>query len=121
MTLPAGGRRAGVVLLRCVLASASLVSAGVLRADPYPRQPIDVEHYRFALTVTDSSDRIDGDATVRLRVLRSGVARIALDLAGVTAERQGRGDACQRRDDERRHTAIRAHERSRDDHTEHGS
>jgi aminopeptidase N len=91
MTLPACGRRPLVVFVCRVLAAASLVSTGVLRADPYPRQPIDVEHYRFALTVSDSSDRIDGDATVRLRLLRASVTRIALDLAGVTAARQGRG------------------------------
>jgi hypothetical protein len=46
--------------LLCLLLS----SASVGHADPYPRQPIDVEHYRFVLTVTDSSDRIVGDATV---------------------------------------------------------
>jgi hypothetical protein len=28
--------------------------------DTYPRQPVDVEHYRFALTLTDSTDRIEG-------------------------------------------------------------
>ena len=28
--------------------------------DTYPRQPIDVEHYRFALTLSDSTDRIVG-------------------------------------------------------------
>ena len=38
-------------------------------ADGYPRQPLDVEHYRFAITLSDSSDRIEGVATVRMRLL----------------------------------------------------
>jgi len=59
--------------------------------DTYPRQPIDVEHYRFALTLADSTDRIDGEATVRLRFLSDGLARVELDLATVTSERQGKG------------------------------
>ncbi len=59
--------------------------------DTYPRQPIDVEHYRFALTLADSTDRIDGEATVRLRYLADGLTRVELDLATVTPDRQGKG------------------------------
>ena len=59
--------------------------------DTYPRQPVDVEHYRFALTLTDSTDRIEGQATVRMRLLAAGLTRVELDLAGVTAARQGKG------------------------------
>jgi aminopeptidase N len=60
-------------------------------ADTYPRQPLDVEHYRFALQLADSTDRIDGEARVRLRVLPPGLATVTLDLAGTTSARQGRG------------------------------
>jgi aminopeptidase N len=63
----------------------------VLHADPYPRQPIDVQHYRFAITLSDSTDRIDGTATVRLTVLKPELAQIWLDLASITAARQGHG------------------------------
>ena len=66
-------------------------TASVLRADPYPRQFIDVEHYRFALTLVDSADRIDGEATVRLRLLKADLSQVTLDLAGMTPARQGRG------------------------------
>ena len=62
-----------------------------LRADPYLRQPIDVEHYRFAITLSDSTDRIDGEATIRIKALKAELAQITLDLAGITAVRQGRG------------------------------
>jgi aminopeptidase N len=60
-------------------------------ADTYPRQPLDVEHYRFALTLADSTDRIVGEATVRLRILAPSLTRVELDLAGATSARQGRG------------------------------
>lgn len=71
-----------------------LLAAAALAADPvdtYPRQPIDVQHYRFALTLSDSTDRIAGEATVRLRLLRADVRTVALDLANVTSARNGRG------------------------------
>ncbi len=61
------------------------------RPDTYARQPVDVEHYRFALTLTDSTDRIDGTATIQLRLLTDGVTSVTLDLAEFTAARQGRG------------------------------
>ena len=59
--------------------------------DGYPRQPVDVEHYRFALTLSDSSDSITGVATVRMRLLAAGMRTVALDLATVTPAREGRG------------------------------
>ena len=34
--------------------------------DTYPRQRLDVEHYRFALTLSDTTDRIGGEATVQI-------------------------------------------------------
>ena len=64
-----------------------------LSADTYPRQPVDVEHYRFAIRLTDESDRIAGEATVRLRWLASGVQAVTLDLANVTPARAGKGMA----------------------------
>jgi aminopeptidase N len=75
---------------RCVLAALTCCATS-LHADPYLRQPIDVEHYRFALTLSDSTDRIDGDATIRIRALRAPLDSIWLDLAGLTAARAGRG------------------------------
>ncbi|MEQ1694009.1 MAG: M1 family metallopeptidase, partial [Gemmatimonas sp.] len=61
------------------------------RIDTYARQPLDVEHYRFALTLTDSTDRIAGEATVRMRLLAPNLTTVWLDLANVSAARQGRG------------------------------
>ena len=60
-------------------------------ADTYPRQPLDVEHYRFALQLTDSADRIEGIATVRLKVTPPGLSTVVLDLGSATPARGGRG------------------------------
>lgn len=64
---------------------------GAARRDGYPRQPLDVEHYRFALTLSDSTDRIAGTATVRMRLLAANLHTVTLDLADASAARQGRG------------------------------
>jgi hypothetical protein len=66
----------------------SLVAAPL---DSYPRQPVDVEHYRFALTLADSTDRISGVATISMHVLKAGVTTVTFDLADVNTARQGRG------------------------------
>jgi aminopeptidase N len=71
-----------------LLATAALASAP---RDTYPRQPIDIEHYRFAITLADSTDRIEGEATVRMRLLKADLRTVALDLADETPARQGRG------------------------------
>jgi aminopeptidase N len=62
-----------------------------LAADTYPRQPIDVEHYRFSIAVADTIDEIVGDATVRVRMLADGVPAVTLDLANATPARAGKG------------------------------
>ncbi|MEP7380643.1 MAG: M1 family metallopeptidase [Gemmatimonadota bacterium] len=50
-----------------------------------------MQHYDFALQLTDSSDRITGVATVRLRVLPPGLSVVVLDLGVATPARNGRG------------------------------
>ena len=47
-----------------------------------PRPGIDIDAYRFELTLRDDSDRIAGRATVRFRFTADGVAELALDLVG---------------------------------------
>jgi aminopeptidase N len=70
-------------LLTSLLLGAGLLAtpSGPLR-DTYPRQPgVDLEHYRFALTLTDSSDAIRGEATVSVRFTKNGIREFFLDLA----------------------------------------
>src|SRR4051794_18344293 len=58
-------------------------------ADNYPRQPaIDAQHYTFRITLTDDSDEVEGEATVDLRFVRSGVTQVVLDL---TSSKDGKG------------------------------
>ena len=79
-------KKAATVALTCL----ALLSAP-LRADPYQRQPVDVEHYRFALTLSDSSNRIAGEAQIRVRLLSAGMTQIWFDLADQRDARKGLG------------------------------
>jgi len=47
-----------------------------------PQPGIDVQDYDFALTLSDTTDRIEGTATVRLRVRTDTLTAIRLDLVG---------------------------------------
>jgi aminopeptidase N len=71
----------------------ALLMAATIAAsrDTYPRQPVDVDDYRFAITLSDTTDRITGVATIRFRVLAADIRAVTLDLASATPERQGRG------------------------------
>jgi aminopeptidase N len=52
--------------------------------DTYPRRTgIDVENYRFELTLSDDTDDIVGRATVSLRFRANGVVAVPLDLTSV--------------------------------------
>src|SRR3954454_3276506 len=69
-------------------AAASSIGA---RADTYPRQAgIDAQHYVFRLTLlTDDSNEIRGEATVRLRVVTAGVREALVDLASAAPDGKG--------------------------------
>ena len=63
-----------------------------LAADTYPRQPgIDVEHYRFEVTLSDTSDAIQGQTTVEVRFLRGDVRTVELDLVATAGRLDGKG------------------------------
>ena len=60
------------------------------RLDTYPRRTgIDVENYRFEITLSDDTDEIEGQATVSLRFRANGVVTLPLDLSNV--DDSGRG------------------------------
>lgn len=77
-------------LLLAIVLAASASGPGLAR-DTYPRQAVDVEHYRFAVALSDTTDRITGEALIRLRLLGPGAGTVTLDLAHATPARQGRG------------------------------
>lgn len=54
--------------------------------DDYPRRiGIDVERYRFELTLSDTADEIVGRTTITVRFTNNGVTELPLDLTGRTA------------------------------------
>lgn len=53
------------------------------------RPGVDVEHYAFGLTLSDASDRIEGEAAVTVRYTAAGVPALVLDLVGPTADGRG--------------------------------
>ena len=69
-----------------LLASSQLLAASLAAQDAPSRPGIDIEAYRFELTLRDDTDEIAGRATVTLRFTEDGVAEVPLDLIG-------RGDA----------------------------
>ena len=54
-----------------------------------PRPGIDVEAYRFELTLRDDTDRITGRATVRFRFTADGIVELPLDLIEVRPDGRG--------------------------------
>jgi aminopeptidase N len=54
--------------------------------DTYPRQPgVSIQHYVFALTLSDATDEIVGEATVTVGFTRDGLTTFFLDLASAAA------------------------------------
>jgi len=69
-------------ILTPLLLGVVLIAAPTARRDTYQRQPgVDVQHYRFALTLTDSNSEIRGEATVTIRFTKAGLGEFFLDLA----------------------------------------
>jgi aminopeptidase N len=73
--------------LPLILGLTLTLNATPLRAgDTYPRQPgVDIQHYKFALALNDSTDEIAGQATVTVRFTRNGLNEFFLDLATAAA------------------------------------
>ena len=79
-------RRPSSILLALTVAAAPLGAR-----DTYQRQPgIAIQHYVFALTLSDSTDAITGEAQVTIRFVKDGVTGFFLDLA---SEANGKGMA----------------------------
>jgi len=75
-----------------------LLAAAPALGQPTPADPIspagyrpgiDVEHYDFALALSDDSDRIEGEATLDVRYTVAEVPALVLDLIGPTAAGTG--------------------------------
>lgn len=63
-----------------------------LQADDYPiNKKIDIKHYAFELTLSDSSDEISGIATITVVFKEAGVQNFRLDLINKSTEKQNKG------------------------------
>lgn len=61
-------------------------------ADTYPvNKNIDIKHYSFEISLSDSADVIYGNAQITVLFKKQGVKDFRLDLINKTVERQGKG------------------------------
>ena len=68
---------------------ASLLSK-VLVADTYPKDTrIDILHYTYKIRLSDTTDRIYGEAIIEARYLAEGVTTLRLDLTNATKDSRG--------------------------------
>lgn len=66
-----------------------LLAAPALAIDPYPRNNnIDVQHYRFELELNDSTDVIEGKATISI-LFKNPISSFALDLVNRSTNGKG--------------------------------
>lgn len=69
-----------------------LLQSNFIYADNYPRNySIDMLHYRFELTLSDSSDELIGRSTIRVLFKAGNIQSIRLDLVNKAAEWNGKG------------------------------
>jgi aminopeptidase N len=62
----------------------SLILCSTAAADHYARNTgIDIQHYTFKLTLSDSTDLINGEAEIEIKSLKNGISKFCLDLSGL--------------------------------------
>ena len=69
----------------------ALVMLGGAASAQRPDPRIDIEHYRYALLVTDQDDTLRAEATISARYLVGGDSTLRLDLVRAPAGPDGRG------------------------------
>ena len=61
-------------------------------ADTYPvNKNIDIQHYSFEISLSDSADMIYGNAQITVLFKKAGMQNFRLDLINITSERQDKG------------------------------
>ena len=64
----------------------------ISKADNYPiNKKIDIKHYSFALTLSDSNDEIIGSTNITIQFKQAGVQNFRLDLINQSIDRKGKG------------------------------
>ncbi|MEQ8303350.1 MAG: M1 family metallopeptidase [Cyclobacteriaceae bacterium] len=75
--------------IMCVLCALALQANAT---DNYPKNPnIDIDNYRFALTLSDDSDVIRGEAEISVLLKKDGVESLRFDLIGKSENMGGKG------------------------------
>ena len=82
----ARSRHRGVSMnIRCTVAFLAALATPLAAQQHYQRQPgVDVQHYIWAITLSDSTDEISGEATVMVK-FDAGIRSVFFDLSGRTA------------------------------------
>jgi len=81
-------KRLFILLTACSLFLFPILS----KADTYPiNRKIDIKHYSFALTLSDSNDEIIGSTNITIQFKQAGVQNFRLDLINQSVERKGKG------------------------------
>ncbi|NNV55429.1 M1 family metallopeptidase [Limnovirga soli] len=74
------------------LAAVLLLLPVFVWADNYPvNKNIDIKHYSFEISLSDTADVIYGNAQITVLFKKAGMQHFRLDLINATAERQGKG------------------------------
>ena len=74
------------------LQASLVVLPGMVWADTYPvNKNIDIQHYKFELSLSDSADVIYGTAQITILFKKAGMQNFRLDLINKTAERKDKG------------------------------
>jgi len=81
-------KRLFILLTACSLFLFPILS----KADNYPiNKKIDIKHYSFALTLSDSNDEIIGSTNITIHFKQAGIQNFRLDLINQSIERKGKG------------------------------
>lgn len=86
MTVGARHPRGNLIRGAALALVAGIYCALPVKADPYPVDDrIDVEHYRFEISLSDDSDHIVVAATIEARILDPKTRKLTLDLVNASA------------------------------------
>ncbi len=80
------------ILLTFILPATLFLMPFFVWADTYPvNKNIDIKHYKFELSLSDSADVIYGNAHITILFKKAGMQNFRLDLTNKTPDRQGKG------------------------------
>ncbi len=79
-------------IAKYILAASLFIFPLLAISDTYPiNKNIDIKHYSFEISVSDTSDKIIGNTQITIFFKKDGVRNIRLDLINKSIEKQGKG------------------------------